>query len=75
VSEYLKSLCTFSLDLNWFRHIEKITNICEKYSGAIKLLRQYLDINELVKIVRKKIMSKLLYAVPVWLSESILRQK
>ena len=66
---------TFSSDLSWHAHIEKITNTCKKDSHAIKLLRQYLDVDELTKIVQAKVLSKLWYAAPVWLSKNILKQK
>ena len=47
---------TFSSDLSWHAHIEKITNTCKKDSLAIKLLRQYLDVDELTKIVQAKVL-------------------
>ena len=76
VSKNVKILgLTFSSDLSWYAHIEKITNTCKKDSHAIKLLRQYLDIDDLTKIVQAKVLSKLWYAAPVWLSKNILKQK
>lgn len=76
VSKSVKILgLTFSYDLSWYTHIEKITNTCKKDSHAIKLLRQYLDIDDLTRIVQAKVLSKLWYAAPVWMSKSILKQK
>ena len=66
---------TFSSDLSWYSHIVKITNTCKKDTHAIKLLSQYLDIDDLTKTVHAKVLSKLWYAAPVWLSKSILKQK
>ena len=40
---------TFSSDISWHTHIEKITSTCKKDSHAIKLLRQYLDVDVLTK--------------------------
>jgi hypothetical protein len=66
---------TFSSDISWYSHIVKITNTCKKDTHAIKLLSQYLDIDDLTKIVHAKVLSKLSYAPSVWLSKSVLKQK
>jgi hypothetical protein len=63
----------FSSDQCWYLHIVKITNTWRK--DASKLLGQYLDIDDMTKIVLSKVLSKLWYAAPVWLSKSVLKQK
>jgi hypothetical protein len=43
ISKSVKILeLTFSYDLPWYTHIEKITNTCKKDSHAIKLLKNTL---------------------------------
>ena len=66
---------TFSSDLSWYSHIDKIINACKKDTHAIKLLSQYLDIDDLTKIVHSKVLYKLWYAAPVWLSKKSFQAK
>ena len=51
----------FCSDLSWHAHIDKNHQHMQKDYHAIKVLRQYLDVDKMTKIVQANFLSKLCY--------------
>jgi len=58
-------------NLNFERHVQYISNSCQKINMGFNILKKHFNLNELLHLVTSLYFSKMYYASEVWLSHNL----
>jgi len=58
-------------NLNWEKHVQHVSNACQKINMGFKILKKYFTQQELLTLATSLYYSKMYYAAEVWLSNML----